>query len=55
MDLGKMCSLSVSGGINKTNLAEYAATGPDFISIGALTHSVQNFDLSLDLVSESDE
>jgi nicotinate-nucleotide pyrophosphorylase (carboxylating) len=53
--LRKNVLIEISGGINNTNLAEYAVTGPDFISIGALTHSVQNFDLSLDLVSESDE
>lgn len=36
-----------SGGINETNLAEYAATTVDFISIGALTHSVKSLDISL--------
>ncbi|MBO6516201.1 MAG: carboxylating nicotinate-nucleotide diphosphorylase [Bacteroidia bacterium] len=36
-----------SGGINESNLAEYAATNVDFISIGALTHSVKSLDISL--------
>ena len=36
-----------SGGINETNLASYAATNVDFISIGALTHSVKSMDISL--------
>jgi nicotinate-nucleotide pyrophosphorylase (carboxylating) len=36
-----------SGGINKTNIREYAATGVDFISIGALTHHAVSLDLSL--------
>lgn len=36
-----------SGGINATNLREYALTGVNFISMGALTHTVRNFDLSL--------
>lgn len=36
-----------SGGIHAGNLAEYAATDVDFISMGALTHSVRNMDLSL--------
>ena len=36
-----------SGMITEANLAEYAATGVDFISIGALTHQVKSLDLSL--------
>jgi nicotinate-nucleotide pyrophosphorylase (carboxylating) len=36
-----------SGGINDTNLAAYAATNVDYISIGALTHSVKSLDISL--------
>ncbi len=36
-----------SGGINETSLAAYAATNVDFISIGALTHSVKSMDISL--------
>lgn len=36
-----------SGGINETNLASYAATNVDYISIGALTHSVKSMDISL--------
>jgi nicotinate-nucleotide pyrophosphorylase (carboxylating) len=36
-----------SGGITKNTIAEYAKCGVDFISAGALTHSVLNFDLSL--------
>lgn len=36
-----------SGGIHGENLADYAATGVDFISLGALTHSVRNMDFSL--------
>lgn len=36
-----------SGGITETNIAEVAACGVDFISIGALTHSVKSMDLSL--------
>lgn len=36
-----------SGGINENNLADYAATNVDFISIGALTHSVKSMDISL--------
>lgn len=36
-----------SGGINETNLAGYAATNVDYISIGALTHSIKSMDISL--------
>ncbi len=36
-----------SGGITESNLRKYALTGVDFISVGALTHSVKSLDLSL--------
>jgi nicotinate-nucleotide pyrophosphorylase (carboxylating) len=36
-----------SGGINESNIAAYAATNVDFISIGALTHSIKSMDISL--------
>lgn len=36
-----------SGGIVEENVAEYAACGVDFISMGVLTHSVKSLDLSL--------
>lgn len=36
-----------SGGITLDTIAEYAKTGVDFISVGALTHSVKSLDLSL--------
>ncbi|HEY8366610.1 MAG TPA: carboxylating nicotinate-nucleotide diphosphorylase [Bacteroidia bacterium] len=36
-----------SGGINESNILEYALTGVDYISVGALTHSVKSLDLSL--------
>ena len=36
-----------SGNINEKNLIQYAETGVDFLSIGALTHSAKNIDLSL--------
>lgn len=35
-------------GTNPARLAEVAATGVDFISLGALTHSAPNFDVSLE-------
>lgn len=36
-----------SGGITEETLAQYAATGVDFISVGALTHHIRSLDLSL--------
>jgi nicotinate-nucleotide pyrophosphorylase (carboxylating) len=36
-----------SGGINELNLRDYALTGIQFISMGALTHQVRSLDLSL--------
>ncbi len=36
-----------SGGINATNVRDYALTGVDFISIGALTHQIKSLDMSL--------
>ena len=41
------CESESSGGIAEENIAEYAQCGVDFISVGALTHSISNFDLSL--------
>jgi len=42
--------LEATGGITLSNVFDYAKTGVDTISIGSLTHSVRNFDLSLLLV-----
>ncbi|MFI5453772.1 carboxylating nicotinate-nucleotide diphosphorylase [Pedobacter sp. UC225_61] len=39
-----------SGGIVEENVAQYAACGVDYISMGALTHSVKSLDLSLKAV-----
>ena len=36
-----------SGGITEDNILEYAKCGVDFISLGSLTHTIKNFDLSL--------
>jgi nicotinate-nucleotide pyrophosphorylase (carboxylating) len=42
--------IEVSGGINGENLRDYALEGVDLISIGALTHSVKNLDVSLEIL-----
>ncbi|MFP3896257.1 MAG: carboxylating nicotinate-nucleotide diphosphorylase [Anaerolineales bacterium] len=41
--------LEASGGITLGNVAQVAATGVDYISVGALTHSVEALDVSLDI------
>ncbi len=45
--IGKQCLTESSGGINEKTIRKYAECGVDFISSGALTHSVYNLDLSL--------
>jgi nicotinate-nucleotide pyrophosphorylase (carboxylating) len=40
-----------SGGITLKNIKEYAATGVDYISIGALTHHIKSLDLSLKFIA----
>lgn len=39
--------LEASGGVNLEQASETAATGVDYISVGALTHSVEALDLSM--------
>jgi nicotinate-nucleotide pyrophosphorylase (carboxylating) len=48
--LRERVTLEVSGGVDGADLAVYAATGVDIISMGALTHTVRNFDVSLDIL-----
>lgn len=45
--IGDQCLTESSGGINEKTIRKYAECGVDFISSGALTHSVYNLDLSL--------
>ncbi len=45
--IGNQCQTESSGGINEETLREYALCGVNYISSGALTHSVYNMDLSL--------
>jgi nicotinate-nucleotide pyrophosphorylase (carboxylating) len=46
---GSRTLLDVSGGVDLTTVADYAAARPDFISIGALTHSAPVLDIGLDI------
>lgn len=45
---GRPATLEASGGLTIERAREVAETGVDFISVGALTHSVNVFDLGLD-------
>jgi nicotinate-nucleotide pyrophosphorylase (carboxylating) len=45
--VGRSIPLEASGGITLENIRAYAETGVDFISVGALTHSVHAVDLSM--------
>ncbi len=45
--IGDKCQTESSGGINLESARKYAECGVDFVSSGALTHSVYNMDLSL--------
>jgi len=41
--------LEASGGVTHDSIAKIAATGVDYVSSGALTHSATNFDVALDI------
>ena len=42
--------LEASGGINSKNIAAFAKTGVDMISVGSITNSVKGLDLSLEVI-----
>lgn len=42
--------LEASGGITEKSILEYASTGVDIVSIGAITHSAKALDMSLEIV-----
>jgi nicotinate-nucleotide pyrophosphorylase (carboxylating) len=45
--IGDYCLTESSGGINESNIRDFALCGVNYISSGALTHSVHNMDFSL--------
>jgi nicotinate-nucleotide pyrophosphorylase (carboxylating) len=45
--IGNKFETESSGGIDESNILEYAKCGVDYISLGSLTHTIKNFDLSL--------
>ena len=49
LNLRKKVKIEASGGINEKNIARYARTGVDMISVGEITNSVQGIDLSLEI------
>jgi len=48
--IGGAALVELSGGINLTTVGSYAKVKPDFISVGALTHSAPSVDISMDVV-----
>jgi nicotinate-nucleotide pyrophosphorylase (carboxylating) len=51
--LAPKIEVEATGGITLSNVRDYAEAGIDFVSIGALTHSVQAADLSLEVTADS--
>jgi nicotinate-nucleotide pyrophosphorylase (carboxylating) len=49
------CAVEVSGRVTLESVAEYAAAGVDFISVGALTHSAPVLDIGLDIGLDQQE
>jgi len=45
--------VEASGGVTLETVETLAATGVDYISVGALTHSVQSLDIALDLITNA--
>ncbi|WP_067051677.1 carboxylating nicotinate-nucleotide diphosphorylase [Methanofollis ethanolicus] len=46
--------VEISGGVSRATLPLYAGAGADIISMGALTHSVRNVDVGLDVVPDGE-
>ena len=50
--IGERFETEASGGINLNNIEDYARTGVDYISVGALIHQAQSLDLSLKAIQQ---
>lgn len=48
--INRQFETEASGGVNLDNIQQYAATGVDFVSVGALIHQAKSLDLSLKAV-----
>ena len=53
MGLRRKVKIEISGGVNSKNIRSYVRAGPDFISLGSLTHSPRAVDFSLELTRGS--
>ena len=55
VDLGRACNIQfeASGGVNLETVRDIAATGVDWISVGALTHSARAIDFSLEFLPDA--
>ena len=51
---GETIEVEATGGLTLERAAEYAATGVDYLSVGALTHSAAILDIALDLAEGQD-
>jgi len=51
-DLRDHVIIEISGGIDERSLPRYAALNVDVISLGELTHSVRNFSVNLEIISQ---
>ncbi|MEP6625708.1 MAG: carboxylating nicotinate-nucleotide diphosphorylase [Acidimicrobiia bacterium] len=49
-----MVPLEISGGVTLETIRDYAGTGAEFISVGALTHSAPALDIALDIAPRSE-
>jgi nicotinate-nucleotide pyrophosphorylase (carboxylating) len=47
--MGKNTLIEVSGGVSEDNIGAIAKLGVDWISVGALTHSVRSVDIGMDV------
>jgi len=47
--LRQKCKIEVSGGVNFTNIIQFAKAKPDIISLGSITHSANAADFSLEV------
>ena len=50
---GQDVEVEATGGLTLAVARDYARTGVDFLSVGALTHSSPILDIALDLVDEA--
>lgn len=50
--INKKYETEASGGITPETIREYAETGVDFISVGALTHQIKSLDISLKAIND---